>query len=220
MRYFVAIPALCLVFALLTASAEPVPKPGVVARSWELEFEYTTPQPFEIQLPGWKEKRTFWYMLYTISNRSGTDRIFVPEFCLYTDTGDVRRGGDRVSAGVFRAIKKRHNNPLLTDMAFITGKVLQGADNARDGVAIWTDFDHKARGFNVFVGGLSGERKKVKLPKPITVTVADENGKEKKATKTEVVLSKTLSLRYFLPGDASARSADTPQLRKKQWVMR
>ncbi len=220
MRYFAAIPASCLVFALLTASAEPVPKPGVVARSWELEFEYETPQPMTIQLPEWKEKRTFWYMLYTVTNRSSADRIFVPEFCLYTDTGEVLRGGERIPVGVFNTIKKRHNNPLLTDMAFITGKILQGTDNAKDGVAIWRDFDHKARGFDVFVAGLSGERAKIKLPKPITVTVTDENGKEKKVTKTEMILSKTLDLWYFLPGEASARNRNTPKLREKKWVMR
>ena len=220
MRYFAAILALGLAFTLLTASAEPVLKPGIVPTSWELEIEYNTPQPITILLPGWKEKRTFWYMLYTVTNRSGGDRIFVPGFCLYTDTGQVTRAGDRIPAAVFNAIKKRHNNPLLVDMASITGKLLQGEDNARDGVAIWTDFDHKARGFDLFVAGLSGERVKIKLPKPITVTVTDKDGKTKKVTKTEVVLSKTLYLRYALPGEAAARAGNLPKIRKKQWVMR
>ena len=220
MKYFAAIAALGLALAMLPASAEPVLKPGIVPTSWELEIEYRTPQPMTILLPGWKEKRTFWYMLYTVTNRSGADRIFVPGFCLYTDSGQVTRAGERIPAAVFGEIKKRHNNPLLVDMASIIGTLLQGADNAKDGVAIWTDFDHKARGFDVFVAGLSGERMKIKLPKPITVTVNDKDGKKKKITKTEAILSKTLYLRYFLPGDAAARSADTPKLRKKQWVMR
>ncbi len=220
MRYFAAIMALGLAFTLLTASAEPAPEPGIVPTSWELEFEYRTPQPITIQMPGWKEKRTFWYMPYTVTNRSGADRIFVPGFSLYTDTGQVVRSGEKIPAAVFQAIKKLHNNPLLMDMAFVTGTLLQGVDNARDGVAIWSDFDHEARGFDVFVEGLNGERVTVKLPMPIVETVTDENGKEKKVTKTEVVLSKMLYLRYSLPGEAAARSADTPKFLKKQWVMR
>ncbi len=220
MRYFAAITALGLVLVMLPASAEPVLKPGIVPTSWELEFEYRTPQPITILLPGWKEERTFWYMLYTVTNRSGDDHIFVPGFCLYTDSGQVSRADERIPAAVFLAIKKRHNNPLLLDMASVTGKLLQGEDNAKDGVAIWSDFDHKARGFDVFVAGLSGERMKIKLPKPITVAVTDKDGKEKKEIKTEVILSKTLYLRYFMPGEAAARSAATPKLRKKQWVMR
>ncbi len=220
MRYFAAIMTLGLAFTLLTASAEPAPEPGIVPTSWELEFEYRTPQPITIQMPGRKEERTFWCMLYTVTNRSGADRIFVPGFSLYTDTGQVIRSGERIPAAVFLDIKKRHNNPLLVDMASITGTLLQGTDNTRDGVAIWSDFDHEARGFDVFIEGLSGERVKIKLPRPIVETVTDENGKEKKVTKTEVVLSKTLHLRYSLLGEAAARSADTPKFLKKEWVMR
>ncbi|MCD4700016.1 MAG: hypothetical protein K8R91_05535 [Phycisphaerae bacterium] len=220
MRYIAVIMATGLAFTLLTAVAEPVSKPGIVPTSWELEFEYQTPQPITIQMPGWKEKQTFWYMLYTITNRSGADRIFVPGFSLYTDSGQVSRSGERIPPAVFLAIKKRHNNPLLVDMAFITGTLLQGADNAKDGVAIWSDFDHKARGFDVFVAGVSGERAKIKLPKPIVETVKDKDGKEEKVTKTEVTLSKTLYLRYALPGEAAARSAATPKFLEKQWVMR
>lgn len=220
MRYIAAIMVVGLAFTLLTATAEPVVKPGMIPTSWELQFEYRTPQPITIQMPSWKEKRTFWYMLYTITNRSGADRIFVPGFSLYTDSGQLSRAGEMIPPSVFLAIKKRHNNPLLVDMASITGTLLQGADNAKDGVAIWSDFDHKARAFDVFVAGMSGERTKIKLPKPVVEIVTDKNGKEKKIIKTEVVLSKTLYLRYALPGEADARSAATPKLLKKQWVMR
>lgn len=221
MKYNIAIPALCLTAVLMTVVlADPAPKPSIVPTSWELDFDYEVPRPITMILTGEKKSRTFWYMIYTITNRSGADRIFVPEFVLYTDTGMVYRAGERIPAEVFLKIQKRHSNPLLKSLAEITGTVLQGEDNARHSVAIWQDFDHKARGFDIFAAGLSGEVVKIKLPKPVVVTIKDRTGKIRKVTKTETILSKTLHLNYSLPGIAAARKNTPPGFRGKRWVMR
>ncbi len=115
---------------------------------------------------------------------------------------------------------KRHNDPLLLDQAHITGKILQGQDNFKGGVAIWRDIDPNARSFDIFIGGMSGERVKVKLPEPVKVTVIDAEGNKQETTTDEAILAKTLQLHFWLPGEAAARSANTPQLEKKEWVMR
>ena len=223
MRLWVAMMALALAGAV-TALAQndrpaTAPKPSIVRVAWELDFKPERPEPIAVTLPGQDKPRTFWYMRYRVTNHSGEDRIFVPDFVLYTDNGQVLHAGDKIPSAVFAAIVKRHNDPLLVDYATITGKLLQGDDNAKDGVAIWQDIDPEARAFDVFCGGLSGEHVKMPLPAPVTVTVK-EDGKPVQVTKTEAVLEKTLKLHFIIPSEAAARGHNLPQLIKTEWVMR
>ena len=196
------------------------PKPSIVPVSWELKFESQAPQPISVLLPGQSKLRTYWYMLYKVTNQTGQDRMFVPDFVLYADTGKTVHGGDNVPSTVFLAIQKRHNDPLLTDHANMIGKLLQGEDNVRHGVAIWTDIDPEARAFDLFTGGLSGETVKVKLPTPVTVVEVNDEGKKVEVTKTEAVLGKTLQIRYSMPSEAAARFRVMPKEISRQWVMR
>jgi len=208
----------------LAAAGPPLgrsaPKPRIVPIRWELDFEHQTPQPITVVLRGENRPRTYWYLLYTVTNSTKADQIFVPSFVLYTDTGQVLHAGDKISTGVFAAIQKRHNNPHLRNIAAITGRILQGEDNARDGVAIWRDFDGRARAFDVFAGGLSGEQVKIKLPSPVQATAKDDQGKTVAVTQSEAILSKTLQLQYTIPGEAPARARTGAKLLKKRWVMR
>ena len=112
------------------------------------------------------------------------------------------------------------NNPLLQESTAIIGKLLQGNDNAKTGVAIWPDFDARSGVIDIFVGGLSGEMTEITLPEAIEVMQLDASGKQNKVTKSTVVLNKTLDLRYSVPGEASNRANVTPVLEKKSWVMR
>jgi hypothetical protein len=144
----------------------------------------------------------------------------VPDFALYTDTGHLMRAGKKAPNVVFEAIKKRHNNPHLKDMVAITGKLLFGEDNAKDGVAIWRDFDPQAGAFDIFVGGLSGEILEIKLPKPITVTRTDDDGKKVTKEVSMLRLTKTYHLRYKIPGEARARGRTLAKLISKKWIMR
>ena len=73
----------------------------------------------------------------------------------------------------------------------LTGKLLQGEDNAKSGVAIWRDFDAKAGAFDLLLGGLSGETAEIQLPKPIEVVETDTDGKETVVLKSKAILSKT-----------------------------
>lgn len=227
MRYFAAglVIALCGVLAAVgqtgtTPADSGPPTPGMAPTSWELEFKHEALQSIRVVPPGETQPQTFWYLLWTVTNRSGADQLFVPDFILYTDTGQILRAGMGVPRAVFTAIKKRHNNPLLNNLADITGRILQGSDNAKDGVAIWTDYDPAARDFDIFVGGLSGERARVKLPAPITVEEKGDDGKLHEVVKHEVVLAKTLRLAYRLLGEAESRLGKEPTLTETEWVMR
>lgn len=196
------------------------PKPAPVSATWQLDIDVQTPQAIRVQVPG-EQARVFWVMKYIVSNRTGTDQIFVPEFVLYTETGQVLRAGQGVPAGVFGEIKKTLNEPLLRDSVGVAGKLLQGDDNAKVGVAIWPEFDAKAGAFDVFVGGLSGETAEAVLPDPVEVAVRNPDGTTKMVAKDKMILSKTLHLSYTVPGEASQRPhAEVKQVGMSEWVMR
>ena len=201
-------------------TAWTAPRPSDIPLSWQLEFDYQDPQAIQLSLPGSSGPATFWFIRFRITNRTGQDQIFVPDFVLYTDTGQVLHAGRKVPSAVFDAIKQIYNDPLMKEMTAMTGKFLQGEDNAKEGVAIWTDFDPAAGAFDIFVGGLNGESAEVQLPVPVTVTEMDYTGQTKTVTKEKLVLTKTLQLSYAIPGEAAARGRTKAKPTAKQWVMR
>lgn len=219
MKYATIIAAGLLAVATVAWAAEP-PKPNPVPSAWELNFEFQAPQPITVKLPGDNQAKTYWYMFYTVTNKAGKDQYFAPRFTLYTETGQLLQSGQGVPAGVFAAIQKRHNNVLLLDPTSIIGKILQGDDNAKDGVAIFADIDSKARNFDIFVTGLSGESVQVTLPEPVTTTITNDQGTAEQISVDKATLFKTLRLAYDLPGEASARARTAPKLVKQEWVMR
>ncbi len=207
--------------ALMQAQARSAaPKPAQVPSSWEIDFEHQTPQAIRVQVPGEKSPRTFWYMQYQVTNHTGADQTFVPEFVMYTQTGQMLRAGAGVPFVVYDKVKQTLNNPLIQDSNAIVGKLLQGNDNAKLGVAIWPDFDPQTGIIDIFVGGLSGETAEVTLPQPIEVVQTDISGQKKTVEKTTIILNKTLDLRYLVPGEAANRPNVTPTLEKTSWVMR
>jgi len=215
--------AIAIVVVLCVLSAGPArtaPKPSEVQVSWQLDFEFEPPRTIQVRLPGQARPKTFWFMRYIVTNRTGEDQIFVPDFVLYTDTGQVLRAGRNVPTAVFKAIQEAYDEPLMKEMTAMTGKLLQGEDNARQSVAIWPDFDPQAGGFDIFVGGLSGETAEIELPAPITVTEMDYTGTVRTVTKDRLVLTKTLDLKYAIPGEAEARTTTEPKLKARTWIMR
>ncbi len=196
------------------------PKPNVVPLQWEFTVELDRLRAIPVRLQGQKEDQLFWYLRYTVINRSDADHFFVPEFVLYTDTGQLVRAGRKVPTAVFYAIKKLHNDPMLKTQTSMTRKILLGEDNAKSGVAIWPDFDARAGMVDIFIAGLSGETKAIELPKPVQVVETDWKGNKRTVTKTRLLLSKTRHLRYSIPGEKSGRRKVVPKLVKKQWVLR
>ncbi len=222
----VMLAALIAVAIVSSIHAKPAPKPAEIPLSWELKFDYQAPQTIEVLLPGETTPRIYWYMLYTVTNldtdMSGTpiDHDFIPEFTLYTDTGELMLSGKGVSSSVFNAIKVRHNNPLLKRRTQVSGKLLYGRDNAIDAVAIWPDFDPNSYEFDIFIAGISGESAKMQIPTPITVTDIDPFGQEKTVKLSNVVLAKTLKLTWQTKGEAAARTKMRAAKKGISWVMR
>lgn len=196
-----------LVSPVMLNRAEAAPKPAPVPITWELDIKTESPMLIEVSLRDEVKPQRYWYMRYTLTNKTAEKQIFVPEFLLYTDTGQVLRAGKRIPSTVFNAIKKRHNEPLLKNMISMTGVILTGADNTKKGVAIWPDFDPKAGRFDVFIGGLSGETKEISLPRPV-------------GDMSKIILSKTLNFTFMIDGEAAARPNTPVRQRSQKWLMR
>ena len=209
-----------LMAVLAFSPAQAAPRPSEVPVSWEIEIHLETPQAIEVAVSGEGGVKRFWYLRFTVTNQTGEDRIFVPECTLYTDTGQILRAGQNVPTTVFKAVQKLYNDPLLTDLTGVTGKLLQGEDNAKTGVAIWPDFDPTAGMIDIFIGGLSGETAQVQLPTPIQVTEMDAKGDLRVVEKDKAILSKTLQRSYGIPGEAAARLLTKAKLLREDWVMR
>lgn len=220
MRGFLAALAIGTVAWLLAGQALTAPQPSEVPIRWELEFRFEPLQAIRIDVPGEPSARLFWYLRYEVVNRTGQDRIFVPAFSLYAQTGQLLPAGKGVPAYVFTHLKKLLNDPYLKDIAGITGKLLQGEDNAKNGLAIWPDFDPRAGTISIFIEGLSGETAEIMLPAPVEVCETDAMGKVTQVLKDKLILAKALQLIYSIPGEAAARLRAPVTLEEQKWVMR
>jgi len=245
-RWFTILALLPAVVVLaVTGLAHAAPEPALVPEpdTWQLDLElHGNPQQIYIRLPGDSEGRRFWYLLYTITNNTGRDIEFYPQFDLYTDTFKLVHAGVRVPRAVFEAIQKRYDKtiPLLEPENMVTGRILIGQDNARDSVAIFQEFDPNATGARIFIAGLSNETVTVTMPTPSNTTPAIENAADQSETgqntvgpdnirqdKTEkntlgrnVLLRKTLMLEYQVPGDNLNPGEKVMLYRRRNWIMR
>jgi hypothetical protein len=198
---FIAVAILGVSGTLFMPCAQAAPQPSIVPVSWELTFRHGPVERLIMPIDG--KNQTFWYMRYTVINNTGKDILFTPDFELSTDTGQVQQAFKDVPNAVFDKIKSTYNDPLMLSPTQILGKLLQGDDNAKNGVIIFSNVDSDARDFQVFISGLSGETAEVQNP----------------LTNKPVVLQKTLILDYNVPGQ-SIGIQPQPKLKSVKWVMK
>jgi hypothetical protein len=189
---------------LLGTSRLPAyPEPAIVSKAWAITFTYSDPRPVSVRGADGQEK-WYWCLPYKIVNSTDKELYFVPDFTVVTDDGRTVQAGMNMPAAAFAAAKRTLGNSLLEDPVKIVGKLLPGADNAKECVAMWPDFSRDVNQLTLFVGGLSGETQLVKNPD----------------TGAEVMLTKTLMLEYELPGQAPTPEDQPIVAKNKSWVMR
>jgi hypothetical protein len=176
-------------------------QPSRVPISWELTFKHGTLERLIVPIDG--KDQTFWFMRYTIVNNAGRDILFTPNFEILAESGIDSPALKIVPSTVFEKIKSMYNNSLLLSPVNIDGKLLQGDDNAKDGIAVFPNLDPDSRNFSLFVMGLSGETSEVTDP----------------MTKKPVILQKTLQLDYSLPGQAVGIPPQS-RLMTTKWIMK
>jgi hypothetical protein len=160
------------------------PEPAIVSPSWSLEIEVQAPEAISIEdVDG--SIRWFWYIAYKVVNPTDEDLLFIPEITIANDRGEIITAGQDVPPTVFPAIKQRLGNPLLLSPVEVVGKLLQGDDFAREGVAIWPASSGDVDAFSVFIAGLNGETQNAMNP----------------ITGESVLVRRTLMLEYKSPGN-------------------
>jgi len=202
-----------VVTVILAGLCLAAPTPAVVQRpgQWTMQVRYEHPRQLVLPLGAGGEQR-FWYMIVTVTNRTGMDADFYPKCDLMTDTFQIVPAGRGVPPTVFEMIKQRHaaKYPFLEPLQGVSNRILEGEDNAKDIAIIWQDFDPQAKSFNVFISGLSNETAVIRHP-----VATDNNG-----NPVSVFLRKTLELTYGLRGDPALRSSVEVVYRRQGWVMR
>jgi len=201
------------------AIAAPTPTPSLV--TWQMDCMVPDSlKPIRMQIGDDENAKTFWYLRILVTNKTGEDIDFIPDVDLVTNTGEIHPNDLDVPVAVFTEVKSLYNQPLLMDLTDATGKVLQGDDNAKAILLMFSDFDPDAGQADVYITGLSGETEVVKLPEPVTKTRVTVEGEEVTETVEAVILRKTLKLTYQLPGSIEARLAEGATLVSQEWVMR
>jgi hypothetical protein len=208
--------ALCLPVLVVARGASAVPESLRVTPAKELTFLYHPPQRVSVYLPGQAKPVVYWYMLFKVENDTDHEVDFYPEFDLVTDTLRVVRSEADVSPQAYRAIKERTGNPLLIPPEQVTGRLLRGRDRARHSVAIFRDFDPKAKEFTIYVSGLSEEMQRLRNPS------FDPARPEDATNLRYFILRKTLAIPYRLPGSEATRSSAVPERVEsgQKWLMR
>jgi hypothetical protein len=178
---------LCLViFSAVPPQAQAYPEPAIVSTSWSLDVTVRAPEAISIEdVDG--SIRWFWFISYQVVNPTDQDLLFIPEITVANDLGEIITAGENVPPTVFSAIKKRLGNPLLLSPIEVVGKLLQGEDFAREGVAIWPVAEGDVDAFSVFFAGLNGETQDVVNP----------------LTGESVLVRRTLMLDYKSPGNVT-----------------
>ncbi|QOI99159.1 MAG: hypothetical protein HRU70_01090 [Phycisphaeraceae bacterium] len=194
-------------YAAPAAPALLAPEPDPVPRRWQLDVKVGPLRLAQFKQADGSIQRYF-YLTYRVTNKTGEDLLFAPSFELATDQGEVIRSGRGVPLDVSRDIMTMLDNPWLEDQISILGVLLQGDQNARDGLVIFKAGDLDITHLDIFASGFSGEVQTDAYTDPDT-------GK-----RVVVPLYKTLRVRYFTPGDVTARGPEPIDAFESTWVMR
>jgi len=214
--WYVSLAASLLVFCAATPEGETTLETEISARErlnmpqiWGFEFSYKSPRMMVVDIPdeqGRPQRKLVWYLPYRITNRTDSEKMFVGEFTLETDTG--KKYDDRVVPIAMRAIEIRedprkewHDSATVAGMVPVSPK--EGAARSVHGIATWYDVDPKTDYFSIFVTGLSNG---------YTMEKADDG--------PERAVRKTLELKFWRPGDEFFENEREIQFVESKWIYR
>lgn len=200
----------CMAPAVMSGAAAfglVAPEPEAIPRRWQLDVK-TGPLRLARVAGADGAIKTYFYMTYRVVNKTGEDVLFAPSFELANGEGEVLRSGRGVSIEAANQIQADLQNSFLEDQISILGMLLQGEENARDGIVIWPANDLNVSEVTVYAAGFSGE-------------VATVSAKDPKTGQTQrVPLYKTLMMRYSTGGDLTQRGSEPLEPYETKWVMR
>lgn len=202
--------AFVLFSALLFVTAAPSraakhPEPSIIPIAWQLDFKHGSPKRIVV------DTVPYWYLTYTVTNNSGDEQVWRPNFQMLTSEGKVIKSDRDIPAEVFDRIKLAEGSRFLQPSWKVAGPIRQGAGQAKDGVAIWKEPNPRMGNFKIFVGGLSGE---------FVILTDDEGNQVLGPDKMPVIVRKTLELSYAVYGDEFYPGRNEVHETGQKWVMR
>jgi len=203
-RLLAVVSALAAVFFACAAWA---PEPDPVPRRWQLDFKIGPLRMVTLDSPE-GGRQSYYVLTYRVTNTSGEDLLLAPAFELSTASGELLRSGRSVPAWVTTRILELLNNPLIEDQISILGVIMQGEENAKDGVVIWPVTDMHPEEIAIYASGFSGETK------------YQENKDPKTGEPVRSVLRKSYMSRYMMPGELVGRGTDPFEPYEQSWIMR
>jgi hypothetical protein len=215
---FVALAAALVACLVSPPRARAYPKPSPAKVSWELDFQHGTPTRITVRTPSDVAPKAYWYMTFSVTNNGNDEQTFLPVFELVDERGNVHRSDQNIPQAVFDAVKAREGKKLMEPIAKVTGRLLVGADQARDSVAIWPEPMERMGTFQIFVGGLSGEAVWYKDGQETPLSKADWT--KTKPEDAGTILRKSLEIDYHVPGDEYYPGRDRVIKKDERWVMR
>ncbi len=184
-----------------------VPEPDPVPRRWQLDFTPGALRTVTLTMAD-GTVRSFAYMTYKVVNNTGQDLLFAPSLELSTDEGALTRAGREVPAEATRRVLDSLQNPLLLDQISVVGPLLQGEENAREGLAVWMLPDVSVAELTVYIAGLSGETRAIETK---DATTGDTH---------RTLLRKTMMIKYFGPGEVAPASGNEIIRSDSRWILR
>ena len=154
--------------ATASLAAGMAPEPDPIPRRWQLDVTIGPMRMASYQLEG-QGSKTYLYFTYKVTNNTGQDLLFAPSFELSLGKGEPIRSGRNVPADVTKKLIEQCQNTFLQDQISILGNLLQGSENAREGVVVWELENLKPDKIAVYAAGFSGE----------TVNITPPGAKEK-----------------------------------------
>ena len=202
---------LALTSVSVHAGKHPEPSVYPLPSAWYLNFRHGLPKRIVVDVPGKKTPGAYWYLTYTVTNNSGKEQQFLPDFQMVTQDGKIHQSDRNIPLPVFEAIKKQEGNDLMITPTEVAGPLHQGEDQAKDSVAIWEEPMARMGTFNIYVGGLNSE----------FVLAKDNDGKDMTdADGKPITLRKTLELTHVVWGDEYKPGLDEVHDKPERWIMR
>jgi len=175
MRFILAcLSAFVAIVFIFSTNVEAYPKATDQAQRWQLDVEVGDLFFHRDQKSG----QGYWALKYEVTNNTGVDRQWTPNFELATDRGEIISDGADVPRRVQQDVLDRYGDELLRAQSDVSGSLLlQGEANAIRGLVIWLagseselaqqdkgQWGIKGKEIKIFVAGVSGDTASVIHP--------------------------------------------------------
>lgn len=200
-----------MIVPMAHAGKHPEPSLYPLPSAWYLTFKHAVPRRIVVDVPGQRVPSAYWYLTYSVTNNSGKEADFLPDFELVTEDGKIHPSDHNIPLPVFESIKKTVGNDLMVSPTVVAGPIHQGEDQAKDSVAIWEEPSARMGAFDIYVGGLNSE----------FVNATDNDGKPvMDGAGKQIILRKTLEMKYVIYGDEIQPEKDEVHVKGEKWLMR